>query len=149
MTNISGMERPCPARREILVEQTEGADDRRIGVRQQDEADFPAPGEPRQRLHIIVADRGQRVAERRNIVDSVVPGDRLGLAVNSPIERTGKQQDQSALAGECWKVASLAMLILGRERMGDRRADLGTPLKPVLRAGRPGQQRQRQDRQQR
>ena len=128
-----------PARRKIFVEQTEGADDRRFRVGEQGEADVAALREPRQRPNIVIADRGEGVAKRREFLDFVVPGDRLGLAVNSPIQRAGEQQDQSALARERRKIARHAMLIPGRERMGNRHADFRPVVEPVLRAGRRNQ----------
>lgn len=73
-----------------LIKEIKFPDDIRFRIRQQGEGDFSPLGEARQLLHGIVAYGGNPIAQPREFSVPFVPGDRLGLTVNSPIEGTGK-----------------------------------------------------------
>ena len=82
-----------------LIQEVKFSDDFRFRVGQQAESDFPPLRETRQLLHRIIADGGNPIAQPSEFSVPFVPGDRLGLAVNSPIEGTGKQKDQAPFTG--------------------------------------------------
>ncbi|MDH3701872.1 MAG: hypothetical protein OEU46_11195 [Alphaproteobacteria bacterium] len=73
-----------------LIEEAKFPNDFRFRIGQQGESDFPPLRETRQLLHGIIANGGNPIAQPGEFSVPFVPGDRLGLTVNSPIEGTGK-----------------------------------------------------------
>ena len=132
------------ARRVLPVEHVEGADDLRLRVRQQGEADPPALGEARQLRDAVIADRRDVVAEGGEFPEFKVPGDRLGLAIGSPVERAGEQQDKAALAGERPEAPLPARLVGRVQLVGNRLADPHTLAELVVRSGRGDRRRKDQ-----
>ncbi len=114
---------PPGGRGKFRVQHVESGDHFGFGVGQQREGDVPLTGKAPDRRDRVVGDRGNAVAERAEIFDALVPGDRLGLAGNSPVERSGKQDDQAAPPRQGFEVAVLAALIRGADRLPHGRAD--------------------------
>jgi len=73
-----------------FVKEAECPDDFRFWIGQQGEADFPPLGEARQLRDGIVAYRRNPIVQLGEFGVPFIPGDRLGLTVNSPIEGTRK-----------------------------------------------------------
>lgn len=121
-----------------LVQEPERPDDFRFRVGQQRKTDFPPLGEARQLRDRIVTYRCDPIAPRGEFIIPFVPDDRLGLTVNSPIERPGEQKDQSFLAGHRRKIHGLAALVRRIQPVRDRLADLGTAIQLVRCADRSG-----------
>ena len=83
---------------EPFIDQPEGGDDLCVGIRQQRVGDIFTVREARQNRRAVMGDDRQIVAQRRDVLVFFVPGDRLDLAVGSPAQRAGKQDDQPPLA---------------------------------------------------
>lgn len=89
---------PIARGRHRVVQQPEGFDDRGFAIRQQRETDPLVIGKSLQHIDGIVGNLGDVVAQRLEVRDPLVPGDRLDLAVGSPTQRSGKQQDEAAFS---------------------------------------------------
>jgi hypothetical protein len=126
--------------RRFLIEDVEGLDDFRFGVGQQRVSDVPAFRETLDRRGGIVADRGQAITELADRFEVVVPGDRLGFTIGSPIERSGEQQDQAAFPLKGPEIPRLPALIRRGQAVRDRLADLRPLLEGVGGAGVAGVQ---------
>jgi hypothetical protein len=116
---------PSCGGRKSRIQQIKGANHFGFGVRQQREFDPRIAGEMFDRRNRIIADRGDAVTERMESLDFFIPGDRLGLAGNSPIEGARKQNDQAAPPRQGFEIAMLAALICGVDGFRHMRADLG------------------------
>ena len=101
---------PSCGGRKSRIQQIKGANHFGFGVRQQREFDPRIAGEMFDRRNRIIADRGDAVTERMESLDFFIPGDRLGLAGNSPIEGARKQNDQAAPPRQGFEIAVLAAL---------------------------------------
>ena len=123
------------ALREDFVEDIERLDDRRPGVGKQRQPNVPAFREPCERTDIVIADKCDIVAACREFLVPLVPGDRLYLAVRSPIQRAGEQQYQAGSSGQGLQAAGLAVLVGHAHIQGDRLADLETLIEIVFRRG--------------
>ena len=75
------------------------------------------PGEACVHLDRIVGHNGDVVAERLELLEASIPGDRLVLAVGSPVERAREHQYQATPPGERLEIPVLVVLVADRERM--------------------------------
>lgn len=131
------------AGRVLPVQQAERSNDVGFSIREKAEPDTPAFGETRQRDDRIVAQHRDAVSEGREIRQPFVPGDRLALAVRSPVERSREQQDEAGSAPQRLEALRFAVLIRRGNGMGNRRPHRRPQLKAVMRGG--GRRRDRQE----
>lgn len=115
----------------MRVEKIERSDDFGFGVGQQREGYVLIGGEPLDRGEPVVGDRRDAEAERVERIDFFIPGDRLVLAIRSPIIGSGKQDDQPAPPRQGFEIAVLAALIRRADRLRHHRADLRAPVERI------------------
>ncbi len=117
---------------ELGIGDTEGRNDLRLGVGQQRVADILGIGETLQLGRLVVSNKRDVIAERAKVLDAGVPGDRLDLAVGSPVEGAGKQDDQPPAVGQGFEILMLVVLVDGIQVMRNFRADRGAGLERVI-----------------
>ena len=81
---------------ETFVDDVKRFDDCRIRVGEKLESNLAPFGESRDCRNLVVTNRRDVIAEVRELVDPLIPGDRLVFAVGSPIQGSGKQQNEAA-----------------------------------------------------
>lgn len=81
---------------EAFVDDVKRFDDCRIRVGEKFESHLAPFGESRNCRDLVVTDRRDVIAEVRELIDPLIPGDRLVFAVGSPIQGSGKKQNEAA-----------------------------------------------------
>jgi hypothetical protein len=99
------------AHRIVFVQDAERLDDCGFRIGKQRQLDAPPLGEGRERPDVVIADRCDIVAAGGEFIDPFVPGDRLDLAVGSPVERAGEQQYEAGSSGQRFQAAGFALLV--------------------------------------
>jgi len=122
--------------RESLIEDIERLDDVGLSVRKQRHPDFLVFRESRERPDIVITDEGDVVAAFREVRVPFVPGDRLKFAVGSPVERTGKKQNQAGSPHQRLQAVRITVLVRRAHRQRDRLADLESLIQIVSCLGR-------------
>ena len=125
---------------ELGIGDTEGRNDLRLGVGQQRVADILGIGETLQLGRLVVSNKRDVIAERAKVLDAGVPGDRLDLAVGSPVQGAGKQDHQTPAVGKGFEILVLVPVIDRFQVVGDFRAHRRSRFQRVV-LGRPGEYR--------
>jgi hypothetical protein len=125
---------------ELRVGDAEGRNDLRICIRQQRVADIAGVREAFQRRRFVMRDQRNVIAERAKFLDPGVPGDRLDLAVGSPVQGAGKQDHQTPAVGKGFEILVLVPVIDRFQVVGDFRAHRRSRFQRVV-LGRPGEYR--------
>lgn len=98
-----------------FVQESEGADDFRLGVGKQRDGDAAAPGEMAEDFDGIIAERGDSEALFREFGLLLFQLDQLGLAPGSPVGGAVEDEDEAVGALEGVEGLGAAMLVAGGE----------------------------------
>ena len=104
---------PGTALAKLRIGDAEGGNDFSRRVRQQRVADIPGVGETFQRARFVMRDQRDVIAERLKFLDTGVPGDRLDLAVGSPVQRAREQDNQTPAMGQRLEILMLVLVVHG------------------------------------
>jgi hypothetical protein len=124
---------PRTAFRKLRVGDPEGGNDGGLCVGQQRVPDIPGICETLQRCRFVMRDEGDVIAERAKFLDLGVPGDRLDLAVRSPVQRSREQDHQPPAMGQGFEILMLVLMIDGFKVVRDLHADGGPGFERVVR----------------
>jgi len=103
---------------DVLVADFEGVDDFGIGVGEERVLDLAAISEVGQGGGLIVAERGDAVAELADGLGMVAEFDQLGFAEGAPVGGAGEEDPKALWTAEGGEVAGLAGLIDGIDGRG-------------------------------